>query len=184
MSAEHVTPGRQEEQAEEWVPVPDFPGYEVSNLGRVKSHRGNSRGAVLKCPAGKNGYRVIRLRKNNAYHNWYVHRLVAFVFHGPPPDGTEVCHKNGIRADCRASNLRWGTRSENAIDKVKHGTHYQPNTKGEAHPLCRLTEAQVVAIRARRAEGIPHSATAKEFGITTTHACRIALGRSWKCLPA
>jgi hypothetical protein len=35
----------------------------------------------------------------------------------------EALHRNGVPDDCRLTNLRWGTKSENARDQIKHGVH-------------------------------------------------------------
>jgi len=51
--------------------------------------------------------------------------LVATAFHGPCPDGQQCRHLNGDPADNRSDNLKWGTPSEQAHDKVRHGTHHQ-----------------------------------------------------------
>jgi len=41
---------------------------------------------------------------------------------GPCPEGHVTRHLNGDPTDNRLENLRWGTRSENQRDSVKHGT--------------------------------------------------------------
>lgn len=51
-----------------------------------------------------------------------IHSMVAEAFIGPCPSGQEVRHKNGKRDDPRASNLEYGTRSDNVRDAIKHGT--------------------------------------------------------------
>jgi hypothetical protein len=53
-----------------------------------------------------------------------VHVLVAEVFIGPCPEGMETRHINGNPGDCRAVNLEYGTRSQNAEDSKRHGTHF------------------------------------------------------------
>lgn len=39
----------------------------------------------------------------------------------------ETRHLNGDRSDCRLTNLRYGTHSENQYDQVQHGTHAEAN---------------------------------------------------------
>lgn len=52
-----------------------------------------------------------------------VHRLVAEAWIGPCPNGQEVCHGEGGQLDNSVSNLRYGTRSDNGLDKRRDGTH-------------------------------------------------------------
>jgi len=60
---------------------------------------------------------------------WFVHQLIAATFIGPCPSGQEVRHKNGIYHDNRASNLEYGTRSQNVLDSVIHGTYRNHNAE-------------------------------------------------------
>jgi hypothetical protein len=52
--------------------------------------------------------------------------MLAFV--GPRPEDREIAHWNGDRADNRLVNLRYATKSENALDRVRHGC------VGDKHP--------------------------------------------------
>lgn len=115
---------------EEWRPVVGLEGsYEVSNRGKVRSldrviedRRGVRRrvsGRTLK-PGTNQGYFCVSL----AGHTRSVHQLVLEAFVGPYPSKThEVCHNNGDKTDNRLENLRYGTRSENTLDMVRHGMH-------------------------------------------------------------
>jgi hypothetical protein len=58
-----------------------------------------------------------------------VHKLVLLAFVGPNPPKYECLHANGDPADNRLVNLRWGTRSENIQDAVRHGTWMTPERK-------------------------------------------------------
>lgn len=49
------------------------------------------------------------------------------TFLGPRPSGMEVCHSDGNKLNCSAENLRYGTRSDNMIDRVDHGGNVQAN---------------------------------------------------------
>jgi hypothetical protein len=58
-----------------------------------------------------------------------VHQLVLEAFVGPRPRGMESCHNNGNQTDNRLVNLRWDTKSENNLDRVRHGTHSESSKK-------------------------------------------------------
>jgi len=78
------------------------------------------RGRVLR-PGTHNGYRYVNLTNPRRCVNINVLVLEAFV--SRRPFGSDSRHLNGDRADNRLANLRWGTRSENILDAVRHGTH-------------------------------------------------------------
>lgn len=118
--------------AEEWRPVVGYEGaHEVSNLGRVRGVprviiRSNGvpqtiPGRILRPFPSHTGH--LRMRVTGG-KDVAVHRAVLLAFVGPPPEGYEACHINGNPADNRLENLRWGTRSDNLRDAVRHGTHY------------------------------------------------------------
>ena len=69
-------------EKEVWRDIPNYEGYQVSNLGRVKSleridvrgHRVNEK--ILKPSITRNGYYLIGLYKNSIQKVYYVHRFV------------------------------------------------------------------------------------------------------------
>jgi hypothetical protein len=116
--------------AERWLRIPGHEGYEVSDLGRVRSvdrtimrrdgKPKRCRGQILK-PMVPEGYARVRLGGQ-----WRsVHQLVLEAFVGPRPDGMQVCHVDGVSTNNHLENLRWGTVSENQLDRVRHGTHQE-----------------------------------------------------------
>lgn len=106
----------------EWRPVPGWEGlYEVSSEGDVWTVRG---GRLMK-PNGSQVYLQVRLSGRGRREFPLVHRLVCAAFHGPPPPGMEVRHLDGDARNNRASNLAWGTVSENRQDTIAHGRHHQ-----------------------------------------------------------
>lgn len=157
---------------EEWRPIPDFPGYEVSSLGRVRSFR---RGATGRLVAQNNnprsGYPQVGVYRAGKQVVTPVHVLVAAAFIGPRPEGWHTRHLDGSRDNNVPSNLAYGTPSENAQDRWEHGTMSIPRfpKRGackHGHPLneqntrrrstdgvhvCRVCDReQVAARRARR----------------------------------
>lgn len=113
-----------------WRPVVGYEGYyEVSDQGRVRSvvrRAANGRvwpSVVLKRPTHPSGYLQVHLSRANSRRTRWVHLLVLTAFAGPAPAGLEALHHDGDRSNARLENLKWGTRSENMLDQVRHGTH-------------------------------------------------------------
>lgn len=111
--------------SEQWRDVPDWPGFQVSDEGRVRSNRLNGEWRIRSTPQRKNfPYPTIALTGNGGRKDTKcVHALVALAFIGPRPEGMEVRHLNGNPADNRLVNLAYGTHAENVADQLRHGTH-------------------------------------------------------------
>lgn len=117
---------------EEWRPVVDWPEYQVSSLGRVRSldritRAGTGtrlmRGRVLRQAAGKDGRPYVSLCRHPQQYTAKVCWLVARAWHGPCPQGRQALHGDGNPANNTPGNLRWGTPAENMADCVAHGKH-------------------------------------------------------------
>lgn len=110
---------------EEWRPIPGYEGhYDVSSIGRVRSHK-QGRVRVLRPAPNPQGYLVAYPWMSGEVHRRPVHHLVALAFLGPRPDGTEIRHLDGDRANNNVENLAYGSKTENTLDAVRHGTHPQ-----------------------------------------------------------
>lgn len=161
---------------EEWRAIPGFERYEVSDQGRVRSIwcRGRNRIKVLRLTPGTLGYLVVNLfREGSKPRTYKVHRLVLLAFSGPPPDGFEGAHLNGINTDNRLVNLRWVTPKENQGHRKIHGT----GNVGRNHPMAKLTEEQVLEIR--KAEGT-HGVIGRAYGIAQSHVSLIKSKKTWR----
>lgn len=123
-----------------WKPVIDVDGYEISNLGNVRSvdrakmmpnqyggmNLRRFKGKPIKAHKFPNGYVGVVLGRGKCR---LVHRLVAAAF--IDGDATkQVNHKNGIRDDNRAENLEWVSCSENhrhSYKSLQRKTHAWTN---------------------------------------------------------
>ena len=112
----------------EWMPIETAPkdgGWEVSADGSVRNHKG-----VVRQHRSSKGYPKVCLAGKTVF----VHRLVADAFVHKPEWAYEVNHLNGDKADNRAENLEWTTRSDNMRHAYKAGLHSGVALCGEASP--------------------------------------------------
>ncbi|GEM_PF-730982 len=167
-----------------WKDIVGLEGwYQVSDLGRVRSvdrdfvdRRGHRRffpGAMIVITDDGAGYQKFLSHKAGVKKNMTVHTCVLEAFTGPAPAGLECCHGNGNRKDNRHSNLRWGTKAENAKDRELHGTAI----KGADSPNSKLTEQDVTSIL-RSPDS--HAEVASRHGVTAELVGLIRNGKAWK----
>jgi hypothetical protein len=115
-----------------WRPIAGRDGYEVSDLGRVRSlpriitriRRGRTercfyKGRVLRQGRARNGYLTVSLSGRSVN----VHTVVLRAFRGESPPGYQAAHYDGEKSNNSLANLRWASRSENEADKRRHGTY-------------------------------------------------------------
>ncbi len=105
-----------------WKDIPTFYGYQVSNLGRIKSleskrYFGNEiktfKERILKCHKNSRGYRYFMPFYGVNKKLLFVHRAVCYAFLGISE--LEVDHINGVKNDNRIENLRYCTRRQNLV---------------------------------------------------------------------
>lgn len=173
---------------EEWRPIPGFDGYEVSDLGRVRSVdrevvqispwggliRRRIKGVLLKPGRHPDGHLIVNL-SNRIAGTKFVHKLVLLTFIGPRPRGLQARHFDGNPANNRLDNLRYGTPKDNSEDAFRHGTRIRGERQGRA----RLTEKDVRDIRASNLMGVT---LAKMYGVSPTQICNVRNGKAWSWL--
>lgn len=116
------------EETEEWRKIPNYDGYEVSNIGNVRNDKTKR---VISIQQTKIGYTHVTLRVNKKYVGADVHRLVALAFLENPDNKRTVNHKNKIRNDNRVSNLEWATYSEQ--NSHSHSFSHQDSYTGTSY---------------------------------------------------
>ena len=93
---------------ERWKDIEGYDGmYQVSDLGRVRSHK-SGEWRVMSGSKDSSGYLQVGLYKGKKAKLFSVHRLVAQAFIPNDDDSkTVINHKNEIKTDDRATNLEW-----------------------------------------------------------------------------
>lgn len=100
--------------SEIWKDIKGFVGYQVSNLGRVKSFRQNKNGRILKGSINSDGYIKVVLHSESGKKNFSIHRLVMETF--CPVENMKdltVDHINSNKLENTLDNLQWLSRQDN-----------------------------------------------------------------------
>jgi len=161
--------------------VEEFPGYTVSNLGRIKSphskkhlHHSKEHMTPVK---NHHGYMMVTLSNNGRRKTRTLGRIVLQAFE-PLLNGKrlDAAHLDGDKTNNRLDNLKWCTRKENESHKKLHGTYQIGENAGSA----KLTEKEVVEISRRH---IPYKVSsyrlAKEYGVARTTIQAVINRRNW-----
>ena len=118
---------------EVWKDIPDFPGYQASNTGKIKVlshtiHTDCGRGPYsytvperIMSTSIRSRYYCVTLQKNGKYKNELVHRLIAKTFLENPNNLPQVNHKDENKLNNNLENLEWCTRKYN----MNYGTGKQ-----------------------------------------------------------
>lgn len=149
---------------ESWADIPGYSGlYKISDQGRVKSvkrfrtalrnRKEYSAGVperILKSAANSRGYYTVSLhRDGDGGTSYMVHHLVAAVFIGNRPSGSDVHHRDGNKANNSLRNLEYKDESD----------HIREHAMEKAS----LTPSQVREIRSRRINGETAPQIARDF---------------------
>ena len=109
-----------------WLPIKNFPKYEVSSEGKI---RNAITGRILKPGNNTKGYLIVTLYRDGNPYTKKIHRLVADAFYDGQFDGLEVNHIDGNKTNNFIGNLEWCTGSENINHAYKTGLRKPPRTK-------------------------------------------------------
>lgn len=175
-------------EAVEYRDIQEWPGYRVGSDGSVWTclrvvGLGDGGGAVpvlttkwrRKSARPRRGYPAVTLFYWGKARTLNCHQLVMQEFVGPCPEGMEIAHANGIRADSRLSNLSYKTKAGNEEDKIAHGT----KVMGERHGNAKLTAEVVRAIRADKEAGMTYTEIGRRYGVDRKHARDIVTRKAW-----
>jgi hypothetical protein len=145
-----------------WKQIKDYPEYQISNTGFLRSLRYNKE-KYLKIHVDVNGYRWVGLY-NNGRKKKRISRLVAEAFLPNPENLRTVDHIDRNRANDHVSNLRW------ASDKTQvENRNYIPH-KGEKIHNSMWTKEQVLEIKKLNRQGMGKRKIAKLYNCSVTQA--------------
>ncbi|MCD6192509.1 MAG: HNH endonuclease [Candidatus Aminicenantes bacterium] len=174
---------------EQIKPIPNFPGYFVSQDGKIFSLRKKKSQPIITNPElwqlremkpylTNNGYKCVKLAKAGKRYPVRINRIVLLTFVGCP-SSPDMCahHINHDRKDNRLCNLIWRNKAENSREG---GQKAKRKVKGgRAGP--KLSEWDIKMIRWRyvfRADSVKN--IAKIYGITDNYTRKIIRRECWK----
>jgi hypothetical protein len=114
----------------------------------------------------------ISIRRNGQIMQ--AHRYSWGLVYGSVPDGLCVCHRCDNRRCCNPSHLFIGTRKDNNQDAARKGR----TAHGEDHGRHKLTEADVIAIRADRLS--TQETLGRKYGVSGAQISHIQRGENWR----
>ena len=177
-----------------WKEVPGWGQfYQASSFGRVRSkdRTYQVKYSRLKKPISvKYKGRVLAQRGSTKYPlvalsspqtgptTCYVHQIVALTFLGKIPKGLECCHNDGNSFNNHPENLRYDTRSNNALDRHRHGT--MGDHRGEKANSSKLNRTKVKLIR-KLADRHSFRALGRQFKVCHGTISDVVNRRSWLC---
>lgn len=168
--------------------VPGWEGYAVTDKGRVFTCRSKhacpgyefQAWVEKKSSKGSRGYWVTSFACKGMTRQFKLHHVVLLAFVGPRPYGMQGCHFDDDPDNNTLANLRWDTPRANRLDMVRNGKF--PDRKGGRHPMSKLTDLEVEAIKRRRAAGETLRRIGADFGVSEATVSLIARGKTWKNL--
>lgn len=187
-------------EIELWRPVEGFPGYEVSNLGKIRSFwekrfipwfgsgpnklRGgcayilSKKSVVLSPGSWSHGYPRVGLSRGGKVYHRNVHRLVAsaFVVNRRPEIATQINHISNVSSDNRSGNLEWCTAKENREHAVRIGVW----PRGVTHGCAKLNPDKVREILHRLADGENPALIAPDYDVTGALIYSIRAKKIWR----
>ena len=102
---------------------------------------------------------------------------------GPIPPRLFVCHKCDVRSCASPEHLFLGTAADNSRDMRSKGRGPKPDQQGSpgsAHPMAKLTEADVLEIRSLYgSSGVTLKSLASTYGVTLQMIHCVVKRKSW-----
>lgn len=151
--------------------------YSISDQGRVYCKKRSKYYVLSGC--NQRYLRVCLVDKYGKVFHASVHRLVAEHFIPNPEHKPNVNHINGNKKDNVVVNLEWCTQKENIAHS--HRTGLAVIAKGNQLPQTKLTEEQVLEIRARYIPNVyGRERLARDYNVSPEAIRAVIKRTSWK----
>jgi hypothetical protein len=170
-----------------WRKIPGFARYEVSKFGVVrvaldapkKPKQRLAPGQTVTLRKMKFGYlRCELLGDNGRPSTMTSHHAIALAFKGPRPSPLHCAlHKDDNPTNNNVKNIKWGTKGDNAKDRIRNGN----NLKGAEIGTAKLTDEKVREIKRRYQQRREKLKTiGADFGVSLHTVHLIVRGKTWR----
>ena len=151
--------------------IPKLTDRQLRNFWRKVDKRGPDVCWEWLAHKTQHGYGKVKLHPRGMYA---AHRIAHHLATGTDPGELLVCHKCDNPGCCNPGHFFLGTSADNVADRDAKGRR---DVRGEKHGSAKLTEAQVLEIRASDATG---PALAAKHGVSRSLVSGIRLHQRWK----
>lgn len=172
--------------------IANYPNYAITKDGKVwvkvryDKHGRKAGGRWLKPQTiSRGGHQYVALYVGGQKRIRLIHRLVLETYIGPCPKGMECRHLNGNPMDNQLDNLKWGTKSENTQDSLRHGTHRSVNQSGEKNTNAKISNQKRRLIIYQYSTGLfTQSELARMYGLSPATILDLVSGKAWPHIDA
>lgn len=162
---------------ERWKDIDAFPGYQISDTGKVRSYINNRHGIgseahEIKPYISKEGRVTVQLGRGNRKS---IHRLVANAYIPNPDNLPIVRHLDDNPRNNHVDNLAWGTQKDNMQDCVKHG-----RLVGDTRAAVNAKKKGVIAYSKNDGTTMKFDSiqeAARTLGVWPQHICNVLQGK-------
>lgn len=106
-----------------------------------------------------------------------AHRASYSLYRGEIPAGMLVCHSCDVPCCVNPDHLFLGTIADNNGDRARKGRNKKVGNQGEKHPFSKLTEADIMEIRASKERCMD---LATKYGVARSCITKIRKRLSWR----
>ena len=151
-------------------PIPELTDRQLRNFWRKVDKRGPDDCWEWTAHRHCKGYGSFGLLPSGIFR---AHRIAYYLATGEQPGSLMICHTCDNPGCCNPVHLFLGTNSDNMADMMAKGR----SSQGSKHGQAKLTEAQVLAIRA---SGAARLALATKYGVTNHAIYEVLSRKTWK----